>query len=260
MWLSLDFDFFFREDPAWDWGHAESAIFQHGTIWASREAGYNVLHPDKTLREVMAAEPTPKGFVAKLQQEGLTFHGASLYVADSHKYGIDAFMHIPTEAPDHIIHIDAHHDLGYKDDLVTRHIKKKEADCADWLLMTLLKWKKLKAHIIYPPWRQLEEWTPCLPYMLNNPIYPLNRVKPSVWGNENLLQGNVDTILLVRSGSWVPPWFDHQFIDLMHEFEVAAKTTATNIDEDVDVEVPRDYSEEAVTQLTEFFKESRRGV
>ncbi|MGW8180478.1 MAG: hypothetical protein ACWGQW_17215 [bacterium] len=234
-WLSIDFDYFVREESIWDWGHREAPLFRD-FLWQPRVQGF--LHNGVDLRKEMDpqafAKPTPDQFWKALEERGLNISRATrLIVADSHTWGAVVFgAWWPGKVPKNhrtLLSFDAHHDLGYSQHNARDTVESQNIDCASWLLWVMHQWKHLQARIIYPPWRGLEEWKYSEPSFKGFFYGDVRkRVNASVW-DDDIPSGEVDQIYICRSGSWVPPWLDNQFIKFVRELE--SKTLA-------DIEVP----------------------
>lgn len=216
--LSVDFDFFVREKPIWDWSHAESAIYQE-LLWPQRAAGFLARGYD--LRDETDPEkhanPTPSKFWDVLERLGyLDLGDQTACVTNSHAFAAPHWWSGYYEEDDYLlINFDAHHDLGYR----TSHEQDKRwekgvSECGDWLYMLMRQNPRMKAKIIYPEWKGLEE---------------LRHEKEIPWKRYGFLEGRVeagvfsedfvrlpedaivDDVFICRSGAWVPPWLDESF-------------------------------------------------
>lgn len=269
VWLSIDFDYFVREMPDWDWSHGEASFFTGTDIWYIREAqmlasGVDLraeTDPDKH------AEPKPLDFFKRLHDLGFNFARTPLYVADSHAFGYPVFSNARATKTQHIVHIDAHHDLGYKVELVAQHLHTEEADCGDWLLMTLLKKRKVRPHIIYPKWKGLYEWEHSWGRMADRSSYARKVLRiarvadPLVWDDAAVaeLAGKVNCIFICRSDSWVPPWLDQLFIDFVNSASELTGAVPLNVfqrHEKFDPLKKREYSHAQVLAMSKSFKEA----
>lgn len=236
IWLSIDFDYFVREDPSWDFGHGESAMYMD-FLWAIR-AG-SCLARGMDLREETSprkyAVPTPREFWEKIAGLGFDFSGVKqASVADSHMYGFLAFDRRPQERT-RIVHFDAHHDLGYRSiQKIRKIIQQERADCSDWLFHTIRS-RKVQTSLVYPTWKGAKEWDLlCDTWQASKgrdkALYSsaLRFVHGNVWSEtyvESLI-GKVERVFICRSGAWVPPWLDGEFIRFVAGLEKVAGVQA----------------------------------
>lgn len=226
VWLSIDWDFFVREDHKWDWGHGESEVFQ-SFAWEIRVA--NFLAAGKDLPKEMSlrhAKPSPGSFWRKLLELGYRFDNVKAFVvADSHKWAYWIFDRAngsgPPVSKTRLVHFDAHHDLVYSIKSFSKNKQAGIAACDDWHLMTLLKNLKLKSFVVYPPWKGLHDWEKTIGRWENHRMpeaRELHRlitkwVDFGVWGDSRIADaaGQVEVVYLCRSGGWTPPWHDLAF-------------------------------------------------
>lgn len=134
-------------------------------------------------------------------------------VADSHKYG---FEH--TKGIKHLLHFDAHHDLGYG--------VKSAVNCGNWIRHALERDSRLHVSVVYPPWRSFHEvfdgrcsttkaahhkrvsfftWESFQPYL---------DVIAAQAGHHG-----ARTVVLARSSAWTPPRMDAAFVEFAHAWQ-----------------------------------------
>lgn len=193
-WLSLDWDFFCREESEWDWGHAETDLFQTA-VWEIRAA--QLENPRKTTALLPYPKPFLKRLAAHLDFEGCRF----LQAADSHKY---AFRTFEEAYEGTILQIDAHHDIAYS---ARDTVDPNKVDCSNWLIQRLASRPNLKLVVVYPPWKGLREAADIHRLV---PQEILSRVEFRVWPNLPP-PGTVSGAFCCRSGGWAPPWHDRAF-------------------------------------------------
>jgi len=204
--ISLDFDFWFEmpEFENLDWAFGEAPIFLD-MIWAIRAS--NAIAVGKDLRKICRIpddEPRPREFANLLKEHKLRTGRTKVAISESHLLAYKWFNDLDDL---HIIHIDAHHDLGgYRggDDKI---------DCGNWLKFLVDEGKVSKLTIIYPKWRQrqLDEWKSGGDEIREGIKIPLD----VHYGLEHLPHNlTIKKILLARSGAWVPPWLDRDFMSL----------------------------------------------
>lgn len=222
-WLSIDFDYFVREDPKFDWGHKESPLFRDA-MWHMRALGFvaggfdlkDLMDPNKW------ASPTPMAFVSALAEKGIIIADeCEVLVSDSHCFGFPTFT-VEDEPADVLLSFDAHHDLGYNLEKLRADHTRGVVHCDDWLAMLLDHYPSLEVEIIYPEWKKewLYEWA-FVENSQNDEDTPawvvdaFERVNKQIWSpGAELSEGFVTKIHICRSGSWVPPWLDGLFGDL----------------------------------------------
>jgi hypothetical protein len=212
-WLSLDWDFFCREDPAWDWGHSESRSDALANIvWSIRASQFLAqgLHPKKETR----IGPYPGSFLNRLAKKYDFTPCRFLDVAESHVHAYHSFSGVKGGT---ILHFDAHHDLAYNewDDILDLDTQGDRLDCANWLALLLLNRPDMKAIVVYPPWKGLREVN-ATKFMLPKSI--LDRVEFLVYPKLPP-PGKVWGAFACRSGSWAPPWHDGAFKRLLDGLE-----------------------------------------
>lgn len=216
--LSIDMDFFCREDPAWDWGHNETDSIFTSWIWPLRY-GDRLLHDECDPR--VHCDFTPDLLTWKLYKRGIDFaeHASKRQVgyAASHKHAFDFFTRF--DPPDMLVNLDAHHDCW--------PYKSGDPHCGNWIPALQQAWGP-KTQILqqYPKWKDPD---------LDGPVHTLHedvpeQYKPSKKGNynpvapgkwaDNKWPKNMQLrhVFLCLSPVWVPPHFDRDFIRLVGEF------------------------------------------
>ena len=196
--LSIDYDFFIREDPLWDFGHSEglNAGPLGGAIWFSR---YMALDLFEETDPDTYADFQPIQIVEALRQKGFAFPEEKIPVGvgDSHRHALEYLTRLGQ--PDVLINIDAHHDC-YEP-------RGEEVECDTWLTEMIDKWGVEVAQI-YPGWKD-QAWDPA-------PVRPMSihawpEWVPAKEGSPLVVQG----IYVSRSGTWVPPHHDPGFLDMV---------------------------------------------
>lgn len=208
VFLSVDFDYFSREEEEWDWGHAEMSLFQQ-LAWHSRVGLFGETSLEKY------ALPHPRDFWQTLASAGFNFDPCrSFNVADSHLWACPNFLDLAPGQVE-IVNFDAHHDMGYKDwkELKTEWLDKDKVDCSNWLLYLLYKYPQLTASCVYPQWKGLREIERGMPWEKRPGIK--KRFNYGVFNNELLrkLAGDVVGIFVAKSSAWLPPWHDKAFAE-----------------------------------------------
>lgn len=231
--LSIDFDFFpwnggmahgvdcgtsdARTNPfLYDWGHSEAhppALLD--ALWLVRRAAFS--RAGTSIEAASAIDPergcTPiDEFVATLRSTigGLSALGnAPAYLSESHAWGFPIVASHARPA-NLVVNFDAHHDLGYGPE-VKDEAKRGSATCGSWLFHVLDRGFAKRAIVVYPDWRDREpheaEW-------IRRIRDRVDFVTWSAWRRRGPLVGTVTAVHLARSGSWVPPHHDAEFLRL----------------------------------------------
>jgi len=207
IYLSVDFDYFSREEEEWDWGHNETPTFED-IAWYTRVRWYD----DTSLERF--AKPHPSNFWSTLQQLGYTFDDCrSFTVANSHMWAAHDFLNV--SPGDMIINFDAHHDMGYSDwaTLNSKWLRRNRVDCSNWLLLLLHRLSWLRAAVVYPPWKGERELDPERPKPWLKSKTITDRFQHLVYDEERVreLAGPVGGVFIAKSSAWLPPWHDEAF-------------------------------------------------
>lgn len=228
--LDIDFDSFIREPMILDWGHREAAIFQD-MLWHPRAIGW-ANHPQFDLGEILTPPngPHPDRFWDRLIKQGWKFDPDCIgLAADSHgTVGKGIFEHLcrlwPDHAPVHIIHIDAHHDLGYSDEQLEHLEDQGMLSCDSWLYLIaayLGDGMVEKISVVYPEWRRepcpitkkrIDEGYEELLQRRAEQLDDLGCELEVIYWNDLIVPADpVNIVTVAQSSAWVPPWYDSQF-------------------------------------------------
>lgn len=193
--LSVDWDFFSREDPMWDFGHSEQNPVFAKVAWIARYNSGLDLYAETDHKFAGLA---PDGVIDRLVANGMAdvTGPVSLTVADSHAHAFDWWKD-NRDGVEHIISLDAHHDVYNEDG---------EVDCANWLFHALRQNPNLRATIVYPRWR--EEFPEDFPE--NSSV---SDQVTTVFVDEWTTEGDFDVtgVFVARSPAWTPPHHDDAF-------------------------------------------------
>lgn len=210
--LSIDFDFFVREEPLWDWGHGEDSkeISYEQTVWSIRYSS-SLLHiPRATAPERYADfQPRLLPLMTALAEKGVYMvYGKTgeFGYADSHKEAYPFFLRdkgrtvAERQPPDMLINIDAHHDCYNVND---------ELDCGNWLAKLMGRWVQPTRYIqLFPKWKEVEHPLAHLPLTLQQfKDWPGTLDDPH----------RIRHIFICRSGARVPPHLDPMFTKFLNE-------------------------------------------
>lgn len=245
IFLSIDWDFFIREDHEWDFSHRESGFFTN-ELWTIRSIGFaanggdliDETDPDKH------ADPKPSEFWDKLEGNGFLFDDCRIVVADSHA---EACLVALIGNHDVVVNFDAHCDLGYSSlEVHKKRYREKFCMCDDWLLQLMWKKRSIKSKIVYPKWKGMADWSPSK----GGPKAVARRTEVGVWSDDLLKEcaGTVSAVFICRSGAWTHPAHDEKFIEFVRSAERAlgVRSYLFPDEKDKDVLVPRRFDVEAV--------------
>ncbi len=195
--ITIDFDFFVPEDPIWDMQHAETQL-HHKVLWELRG----------DLLDVIKTNGEERVFWSSVLPQ-LNLNERILSVSDSHAWAMsDAAL----QDVDMIINFDQHHDCWPIEDanadagMVAAH---------NWLTWWLSQDGNRKALWVYPDGLDLDNY--------GAPVWEVEpQFKQVRWSDFDaskfLLAGDTVTAMHVcRSGCWVPPWLDEDFLAFVRE-------------------------------------------
>lgn len=236
--LVVDYDYFFPNpmestkvakeiDPAlrgmFDWGHSESIFFLSHALWSIRAATFLAYGHD--LPQVVPPEDGWGSF-----WDRFTFaDGATMTYADSNLHAGKIEADGPHRAFDSIHLFDAHHDSGYHANSFAKFLDTQTYSCEDWMLYQQAKGCfDLTVH--YPRWK---------PNGLKEKVAK-GSITKQVIDDLKPLDTVFTDVFVCRSGAWVPPWCDRDFLDLID----ASPLHSEQIDEeDMDREFTTDEAE-----------------
>lgn len=216
--LSIDFDFFSREDPMWDLGHNdENMMFQTNTIWNTRYERYD-LHAETDQKTYVGF--TSRELFGKMLSLGFDFKrfhvSRNSGIADSHKLAFDFFRNSRVAPPDVLLNIDAHHDAFEGEGL----------NCGTWIPRLLEYWytnKTPRVWQVYPKWKDVDiDGPPHMTFDFINRWAAFEEFIGVLREKNETLQ--IRRIFLCRSGAWVPPHFENEFVDLARRIVAMSKT------------------------------------
>jgi hypothetical protein len=192
--ITVDWDFFVREDPLWDIQHNETGLYIN-TLW----------HLRGHLIDAMKTDGNEKGFWKALQKQ-VDLHDVPVYVSESHSF---AFQVILLHRPELVISYDTHHDLW------PRAKNDPDVFCHNWLRAYLQTFQHARAIWVYP------EHSAGQFRMPEDKIARRCKRRPP----ENRLPASlqIEAIHICRSGAWTPPWLDEAFGKFVGETERFSK-------------------------------------
>ncbi|MGV8847244.1 MAG: hypothetical protein ACOH1Y_11785 [Propionicimonas sp.] len=210
--LVVDWDYFFARPElcapstgdhdvdalrwAFDWGHAETGFMVNG-IWMFRAGD---------LLRSLGELPGSNGKWRTFWDRFTIDPAASVHVSDSNLFsGLERPV---SGGPFEKVSVyDAHHDSGFNGETLAEFVRGGVLSCENWTLAHVtLGTEPSNVHVRYPPWRAYAlELEPA-------PGVPVDRAVD----DELPLTGVVfDAVSVCRSGAWVPPWLDQEFVDFL---------------------------------------------
>src|SRR5262245_15595394 len=233
--LTIDYDFFVRHEMhkdvrmpdggmlsgmlVYDWQMNEGRLpMLDEQIWLGRAASFKRWGLDIQART--APELSFQDFMLELGIRADTHVPA--WRSDSHAWaGGIARDYANQFGPLSVLNFDAHHDLGYDSDVISRYAKSEHGSihCDDWAVIGLHEGWIRNYTVVYPDWLGSWEWSSRIkrPWLKEF----RGRYRTTTW-SEWLQSGkeirNLEVAHFCRSSSWVPPWHDSGFSDLCEEF------------------------------------------
>jgi len=208
--LTIDFDFFVPEDTMWDMQHAETQL-HHKILWLMRH----------DLLDKMLTNKLEKTFWQTILHQ-FNVDEAELSVSDSHAW---ALSDGELSAADIIVNFDRHHDCWA---IEKQHAEVGKVACHNWLSWWLMQDCDRELLWVYPDDLDLDDY--------DRPIKEVrDQVSQVAWSDFRASKwfGPDDTVIsthVCRSGCWVPPWLDEDFL----RFVKAPDFRITNLQEDPD--------------------------
>jgi hypothetical protein len=184
----------------YDWGHRESRFFLE-MAWSFRAAAF--------LRSGIDL-PGTTGEQHKFWQQFDISPDADIFVAESNSAAINPEVtggYGFTDVTEVWLY-DAHHDCGYgigkdPEDIVDEGLY----ECGNWMLFY---WgNDARLYVRYPQW---SEWKTREDRMQ----LPRREVNRQTASPTNGPKGQIDRVFICRSGAWVPPWVDDEFVQFVH--------------------------------------------
>jgi hypothetical protein len=212
--LSIDFDFWAEHDAArLDWGQRETPLGIN-LLWQLRLA--DVLRAGEPVDAVHLPhdEPTPGSLFRWLTERGNKLSNYRLSVVESHGAIVDFLK--GKRRPMNIVNIDAHADMGYSE-------AREPLDCSNWVEELVEAGRANRVLQVYPRWAK--RYLPCEDWRAE---FGLKAIR---WEREYKCRHDVTygldgvpkdleftDVFICRSGAWVPPWLDDDFVRLVGPF------------------------------------------
>ncbi len=232
VWLDIDFDFFVRASWLNDFQYSEgkSPLLQN-LIWVSRAAGWAAR--GRSLRDEMTPrdDVRPEAFVQMLRQAGWRFADSCMVVVgDSHAaVGVRVIQHlIEDDVRPQMVHVDAHHDLGYTRNVGVLRQRRQRGQCeaGDWLWHAArgLRGRRTgvldSIRVVYPNWRleqHCEESRPSDALLASVGVPVTFEYAGSQIAHPD---GEVIGVSIAQSTAWSPPWLDAEAARFVDSFDM----------------------------------------
>jgi hypothetical protein len=194
--ISIDFDFFVREDLLWDFGHREEPLFID-QVWNLARYPYIDLYEETDM--ITHADCLPIAFPYELSKRGFHFSRKTrIGVGWSHKFAYNFFRNAQSKT---LFHFDAHHDC------YTESGDANGITCGNWLIK-LQDVKPLETIIwVIPKWAD-NGYTEAKASMNDRRAKDLKKLRFPEISN---LPREVEAVYLAQSPAWVPPHHDEMF-------------------------------------------------
>lgn len=191
--LSIDFDTFVPENPLWDLGHREEELFLK-MMWTFR--GH--LMPE------MKTDGNEKDFWKRLPWQ--FSEPQDIFVSDSHLLA----YHL-TRDIDYVVLVDRHHDC-FEWPVKDRPFR---VDCGNWVAAWLSACTKRKLLWVHPDDITADDLEICGEVKHRRRILsvPYSRFREMLL-DQDIQETNL-TVHVCRSGCWVPPWLDQDFVNFV---------------------------------------------
>lgn len=217
--ISIDFDFFIRENPIWDFGHSEDNKEFNTSVWKYRYFSVD-LYNETDIN--VYADFNPINIISKLKWLGFKLNKPKIVISDSHQY---IYKEIKILGDCNLINFDAHHDCW---------IERGEVNCANWLSKSFLSSKVKKITWVTPSWckefykylyfpnnfinlaeikisKNCKKVGEKIKFLKNFPECYITQVYCDELKRNHFKNKEINVIFLCKSGSWVPPHHDLSF-------------------------------------------------
>jgi hypothetical protein len=203
--LSIDWDYFFPDNVAFDWSMDDKKFIFYEIIWPIRwsnmhletkKLAKDIYHPDLQLLN---------GFLDKIL---INSNPTLLSIAESHS-DIQHLINLFPAKPN-IYNFDQHHDIYYSD-----HPGKinDELNCGNWVSYFTTQINSY--HLYYPAWRK------------SNPEHKDNRLNYATSVSYDIPNDppKFHMVFICRSAPWTPSWSDHHWIKFIEYFKTNYRYT-----------------------------------
>ena len=201
--LSIDWDYFFPDNVAFDWSMDDKKFIFYEIIWPIRwsnmhletkKLAKDIYHPDLQLLN---------GFLDKIL---INSNPTLLSIAESHS-DIQHLIYLFPAKPN-IFNFDKHHDIYYGNELPK---KESQLNCGNWVGYFLDRIESY--HLFYPPWRK------------DNPEHEGELLYTTTSYSIPEHPPEFHMVFICRSAPWTPSWSDHYWIEFIEYFKTNYRYT-----------------------------------
>ena len=229
-----------------DWGGTEAHGGMLATIiWLNRIA--NAVSWGVEIRDVIGlinrgGNVMPQPFTEHVLEIWPHLSYSKVYYGDSHAmalFGVNALHTIEqrkamksadTDDPEgvevtpiRVVHFDAHHDMGYDAEQVYGQQRQGSSDCASWLWHMIDLERVAEVMFVMPNWTKGYPWTRVLEGIDDRYQHIeqyLDKIVALTWDewvatDRPEKNETIDGAYVCRSGTWVPPWLDNEFLQFV---------------------------------------------
>jgi hypothetical protein len=209
--LSLDFDFWVPVRPEYRPPYAERGGDYDLEVWQRRvsrakQAGIDLRQHINLSKD---DRPTPDELANWLAARKVTLASNGIALMDRHHY---AFAHFVNLEYLWLVHVDAHHDLGYHNSY------SRTLNCGTWVGHLVEKGVVKKLTVIYPHWTAtrrfgVEDETPHA--VRTHPVVQHHGLEVEALLGLEQMPSSIHFVrtAISRSGGWTPPWLDRHFTE-----------------------------------------------
>jgi hypothetical protein len=197
--LSIDWDYFFPDNIAFDWAMDDQQFIFYETIWPIRWSNRNLI-TKKFAKDIYYPDPQLlNGFLDKVL---INSNPSLISIADSHTDIQHLINLFPAKV--NIYNFDQHHDIYYGNELPT---KESQLNCGNWVGYFLDRIESY--HLFYPPWRKSNSEH-------KNQLSYANSISYSIPENPP----EFHMVFICRSSPWTPSWSDDNWIEFIEYFKI----------------------------------------
>jgi hypothetical protein len=207
-----------------DWGHTYRSDIMT-KIWRSRKTDWEQfglkIEDEFTIRPDRGCT-TPKEFLSIIHNvTRIVDDVIPVKAFDSHDIAFFSAKWLSEDCgkPIHLIHFDAHHDLGYKSyDNIQDQIDEGKLESGSWLFHAVNLGYVGSVEIVYPDWKGMGEWKRDRRddhiQQISDKIQVFTWKK---WKKKNVFYDDVVFVGVAKSTPWTPPWLDRQYMEFVRD-------------------------------------------
>jgi hypothetical protein len=202
-------------DLVYDWqmGEGRSPALDR-VVWETRCQNFKMWGLD--IVEMSKPKMTPEYFIRQIS--GMTgAYTVPAWYADSHAWAAVIARDLSEQyGALNVVNFDAHHDLGY----TTTYGQVDEIMCDNWALASLQQGHIENYTVVYPDWLGKVEIAPSRLKLLKPVKDRITITTFSEWLKGDEID-DLEAAFFCRSSSWVPPWLDPGFQQMLEEYGCA---------------------------------------